>query len=262
MLKNSTLFCIKNRDFHLNAKKLTSRIYVYKTAPLFCINKRFLHSNTKKLTSCWKFRVICSNYVWSLYVILLLDGEFASQNVKSVSLFLLQFFFLLSFSLPLLGTLCASFPHKLPIRSQWNFKCTLVGREWIAVQNIIDLTDDLNLLRSQLYKITLWAISRFLLDKLSSNLFIMETSIYTGTFYLSCWLCQTMLPKFDLTLGSNPWHLDPIMTEHFIHLRNFKPKTSFCSWSAWLLWYGIASQDYSIIFSFSPYNVTWSLIIM
>ena len=34
-----------------------------------------------------------------------------------------------------------------------------MGSVRIAVQNIIDLTDDLDLSRSQLYKITLWAIS-------------------------------------------------------------------------------------------------------
>ena len=44
-----------------------------------------------------------------------------------------------------------------------------MGSVRTAVQNIIDLTDDLDLSRSQLYKITLWAISRFLLDKLSPN---------------------------------------------------------------------------------------------
>ena len=44
-----------------------------------------------------------------------------------------------------------------------------MGSVRIAVQHIIGLTDDLDLLRSQLYKITLWAISRFLLDKLSPN---------------------------------------------------------------------------------------------
>ena len=42
-----------------------------------------------------------------------------------------------------------------------------MGSARIAVQNIIDLMDDLDLSRSQLYKITLWVISRFLLDKLS-----------------------------------------------------------------------------------------------
>ena len=38
-----------------------------------------------------------------------------------------------------------------------------------AVQNIIDLTDDLDLSWSQLCKITFWAIYRFLLDKSSPN---------------------------------------------------------------------------------------------
>ena len=44
-----------------------------------------------------------------------------------------------------------------------------MGSVGIAVQNIMDLTDEFDLSRSQLYKITLWAISQFLLDKLSPN---------------------------------------------------------------------------------------------
>ena len=44
-----------------------------------------------------------------------------------------------------------------------------MGSVQIAVQNMIDLTDDLDLSRSQLYKITFWATSWFLLDKLSPN---------------------------------------------------------------------------------------------
>ena len=44
-----------------------------------------------------------------------------------------------------------------------------MGSVRIAVQNFIDLTVDLDLLRSQLHKITLWAISRLLLDKLLPN---------------------------------------------------------------------------------------------
>ena len=39
----------------------------------------------------------------------------------------------------------------------------------IAVQNFIDLMVDLDLSRSQLYKITFWVISQFLLDKLLPN---------------------------------------------------------------------------------------------
>ena len=47
-----------------------------------------------------------------------------------------------------------------------------MGNLRIAVQNIIDLTGDLDLSRSQLYQITFWAISQFLLDKLSPNLIL------------------------------------------------------------------------------------------
>ena len=58
---------------------------------------------------------------------------------------------------------------QLTIRFQRNFTYILMGSVRIAVQNIIDLTDDLDLSRSQLCKITFWAISRFLLDKSSPN---------------------------------------------------------------------------------------------
>ena len=60
---------------------------------------------------------------------------------------------------------------QLAIKFQRNFTCIdlLMGSVRIAVRNFIDLTDDLDLSRSQLYKITLWAISRFLLDKLLPN---------------------------------------------------------------------------------------------
>ena len=44
-----------------------------------------------------------------------------------------------------------------------------MGSVRIAVQNIINLTYDLDLSRSQIYKITFWAISQFLLDKLLLN---------------------------------------------------------------------------------------------
>ena len=53
---------------------------------------------------------------------------------------------------------------QLAIRFQQNFTYILMGSVRIAVQNFIDLMVDIDLSRSQLYKITLWAISRFLLD--------------------------------------------------------------------------------------------------
>ena len=56
---------------------------------------------------------------------------------------------------------------QLALRFQRNFTCILMGSVRIAVQNFIDLMVDLS--RSQLYKITLWAISQFLLDKLLPN---------------------------------------------------------------------------------------------
>ena len=82
---------------------------------------------------------------------------------------LLLFFFLSSspghFSVNDLFTVS----KQLAIRFQRNFTCILMGSVRIAVQNFIDLTVDLDLSRSQLYKIALWAISRFLLDKLLPN---------------------------------------------------------------------------------------------
>ena len=58
---------------------------------------------------------------------------------------------------------------QLAIRFQRNFTCILMGSVRIAVQNFIDLMVDLDLSRSQLYKMTVWAISRFLQDKLLTN---------------------------------------------------------------------------------------------
>ena len=67
-----------------------------------------------------------------------------------------------------------SFPEKLLVGSQCNFTCILMGSMRIAVQNIIDLTDDLDLSRSQLCKMT-----------------------YLG----SCWTNRHQI----LTLGSFDW---------------------------------------------------------
>ena len=58
---------------------------------------------------------------------------------------------------------------QLAIRFQRNFTCILMGSVRIAVQNFIDLVFDLDLSRSQMCKITFWAIPRFLLDKSSPN---------------------------------------------------------------------------------------------
>ena len=58
---------------------------------------------------------------------------------------------------------------QLAIRFQPNFACILMGSVRIAVQNFIDLVFDLDLSRSQMCKITFWAIPRFLLDKSSPN---------------------------------------------------------------------------------------------
>ena len=85
----------------------------------------------------------------------------------SVKLFLLKFF--LSSSGHFLVNDYATGTEQLATRFQRNLTCILMGSVRIAVQNFIDLTLDLNLSRSQLYKITLWAISRFLLDKLLPN---------------------------------------------------------------------------------------------
>ena len=58
---------------------------------------------------------------------------------------------------------------QLAIRFQQNFTRILMGSVRIAVQNYIDLVFDLDLSRSQMCKITFWAIPRFLLDKSSPN---------------------------------------------------------------------------------------------
>ena len=87
----------------------------------------------------------------------------------SVKLFL----FILSFFLSSPGHFSVNdlftVSKQLAIRFQQNFTCILMGSVRIAVQNFINLTVDLDLSRSQLYKITLWAISWFLLDKLLPN---------------------------------------------------------------------------------------------
>ena len=90
-----------------------------------------------------------------------------STSVK-LFLFILSFFLLSSPGHFLVNDLF-TVSKQLVIRFQRNFTCILMGSVRIAVQNFIDLTIDIDLSRSQLYKITLWAISRFLLDKLLPN---------------------------------------------------------------------------------------------
>ena len=82
----------------------------------------------------------------------------------SVKLFLFILLLLL-----FLATICSPYLKQLAIRFQRNFACILMGSVRIAVQNFIDLVFDLDLSRSQMYKITFWAIPRFLLDKSSPN---------------------------------------------------------------------------------------------
>ena len=78
----------------------------------------------------------------------------------SVKLFL---FILLSFWLSffLLVNDLFTVSKQLAIRFQRNFACILMGSVRIAVQNFIDLVVDLDLSRSQMCKITFWAISRY-----------------------------------------------------------------------------------------------------
>ena len=90
-----------------------------------------------------------------------------STSVK-LFLFILSFFLSSSpghFSVNDLFTVS----EQLAIRFQRNFTCILMSSVRIAVQIFFDLTVDLDLSRSQLYEIILWAISRFLLDKLLPN---------------------------------------------------------------------------------------------
>ena len=89
----------------------------------------------------------------------------------SVKLFLFILFFFFSFFLLFSpGHDLFTISNQLAVRFERNFTCILMGSVHIAVQNFIDLMIDLDLSRSQLYKMTVWAISRFLLDKLLPNL--------------------------------------------------------------------------------------------
>ena len=90
-----------------------------------------------------------------------------STSVK-LFLFILSFFLLSSPGHFLVNDLF-TVSKQLAIRFQRNFTCILMGTVRIALQNFIDLTVDLDLSRSELYKITLWVISRLLLDKLLPN---------------------------------------------------------------------------------------------
>ena len=69
---------------------------------------------------------------WSLYVRSILHGVICVTKCQpSVKLYIL--------SSPghFLAKLCASFPEKLPMGSQWNFTCMLMGRVQIAVQKLL-----------------------------------------------------------------------------------------------------------------------------
>ena len=110
---------------------------------------------------------IFKSYIGHFYIRSIFHGVIGSQSVnvrQTVSIKVLSFspghFLVNDYS---------TVTEQLAIRFQQNFTCILMGSVRIAVQNFIDLTVDLNLSRSQLYKITLWAISRFLLDKLLLN---------------------------------------------------------------------------------------------
>ena len=87
----------------------------------------------------------------------------------SVKLFLFILSFFLSFPGHFSVNDLFTVSKQLAIRFQRNFACILMGSVRIAVQNFIDLVFDLDLSRSQMCKITFWAIPRFLLDKSSPN---------------------------------------------------------------------------------------------
>ena len=90
------------------------------------------------------------------------------RHKMSTSVKLFLFILLLSFFLSP-GHDLFTVSKQLAIRFQRNFACILMGSVRIAVQNFIDLVFDLDLSRSQMCKITFWAIPRFLLDKSSPN---------------------------------------------------------------------------------------------
>ena len=102
-----------------------------------------------------------SNYVLHFYVRSLLHGVICVKNVNvrqtvdSWATLAVNDLFTVS--------------KQLAIRFQRNFACILMGSVRIAVQTFIDLVFDLDLSRSQMCKITFWAIPRFLLDKSSPN---------------------------------------------------------------------------------------------
>ena len=107
-------------------------------------------------------------YIGHFYVKSLLHGVICVTMCQRPSNCFFLFFFLSSpghFSVNDLFTVS----KQLAIRFQRNFTCILMGSVRIAVQNYIDLAVDLDLSRSQICKSTFWAISRFLLDKLSPN---------------------------------------------------------------------------------------------
>ena len=100
---------------------------------------------------------------WSLLRQISLSWRNLRHKVSTpVKLFLL-FFFLSP------GHDLFTVSKQLAIRFQRNFACILMGSVRIAVQNFIDLVFDLDPSRSQMYKITFWAIPPFLLDKSSPN---------------------------------------------------------------------------------------------
>ena len=102
--------------------------------------------------------------VGHFYVRSLLHGVICVTKCQRPSNCFFLFFFFLS---P--GHDLFTVSKQLAIRFQRNFACILMGSVRIAVQNFIDLVFDLDLSRSQMCKITFWAIPRFLLDKSSPN---------------------------------------------------------------------------------------------
>ena len=88
------------------------------------------------------------------YVRSLLHGVICVTKCQRPSNCFFLFFFL-SFFLSFPGHNLFTVSKQLAIRFQRNFTCILMGNVRIAVQTFIDLMADLDLSRSQLYKITL-----------------------------------------------------------------------------------------------------------
>ena len=102
----------------------------------------------------------------SLYVRSLLHGIICIKMSQPGSK---HFHHVLSFSGHLLINNCSTVPEKTGNKISETSHAYLWVDIGVLIEKLLLFTDDLDLSRSQPYKITFWAISQFLLDKLSPN---------------------------------------------------------------------------------------------